>query len=288
LKEQQEIGKQVDEILKDYECEGQIDIWEWMEEKEQTMKRIKRIVDTGFWSDEKVMNFSPEDKYFWLFLLTNEYTTQLGIYYLPIKKAAFDLGYSVETVETLIERFEIEYDLIRFSETTNEVAIKNYLLYSVVKGGKPVYDCLLKDQMQVRDKSLLAYVYNNLKRKDIDNDTVKSYIESLSKDINDNDNDNDNERIVDESLTNREYKKPKPEKNIIPPTLEMVKAYCEERNNGIDAETFIDFYESKGWLIGKNRMKDWQSAIRTWEKGRKNQGNHEPKNSFSSGFELKV
>lgn len=252
------------------------------------MKRIKRIVDTGFWSDEKVMNFSPEDKYFWLFLLTNEYTTQLGIYYLPIKKAAFDLGYSVETVETLIERFEIDYDLIRFSETTNEVAIKNYLLYSVVKGGKPVYDCLLKDQMQVRDKSLLAYVYNNLKRKDIDNDTVKSYIESLSKDINDNDNDNDNERIVDESLTNREYKKAKPEKNIIPPTLEMVKAYCEERNNGIDAETFIDFYESKGWLIGKNRMKDWQSAIRTWEKGRKKQGNQEPKNSFSSNFELKV
>ena len=65
-------------------------------------------------------------------------------------------------------------------------------------------------------------------------------------------------------------KKPKPEKNVIPPTLEMVRAYCEERNNGIDAETFIDFYESKGWLIGKTRMKDWQSAIRTWERGRNN------------------
>ena len=243
------------------------------------MKRIKRIVDTGFWSDEKVMNFSPEDKYFWLFLLTNEYTTQLGIYYLPIKKAAFDLGYSVETVETLIERFEIDYDLIRFSETTNEVAIKNYLLYSVVKGGKPVYDCLLKDQAQVRDKSLLAYIYHNLNSKDIDNDTVKSYIESLSKDINDNDNDNDNERIVDESLTNRADKKPKAEKNIIPPTVEMVRTYCEERNNGIDAETFIDFYESKGWLIGKTKMKDWQSAIRTWERGRKKQDT--PKQTIS-------
>ena len=237
------------------------------------MKRIKRIVDTGFWSDEKVMNFSPEDKYFWLFLLTNEYTTQLGIYYLPIKKAAFDLGYSVETVETLIERFEIDYDLIRFSETTNEVAIKNYLLYSVVKGGKPVYDCLLKDQAQVRDKSLLAYIYHNLNSKDIDNDTVKSYIESLSKDINDNDNDNDNdnERIVDESLTNRAEKKPpkeKPIRNIIPPKLEWVEDYCRERNNGIDAQAFINFYSSKGWLIGKNKMVDWQSAIRTWESKR--------------------
>lgn len=51
-----------------------------------------------------------------------------------------------------------------------------------------------------------------------------------------------------------------------PPTLDEVKAYCTERKNGIDPERFVNFYEAKGWMIGKNKMKDWKAAIRTWEK----------------------
>ena len=51
-----------------------------------------------------------------------------------------------------------------------------------------------------------------------------------------------------------------------PPTLEEVKAYCQERHNKVDAEKFVDFYESKGWMVGKNKMKDWQAAVRTWER----------------------
>jgi len=50
------------------------------------------------------------------------------------------------------------------------------------------------------------------------------------------------------------------------PSIEEIKDYCLERNNGIDAEQFFDFYESKGWLVGKNKMKNWQAAVRTWEK----------------------
>ena len=53
------------------------------------------------------------------------------------------------------------------------------------------------------------------------------------------------------------------------PTLEEVEAYCKERNNGIEAQHFIDFYESKGWKIGKESMKDWKACIRTWEKKEK-------------------
>ena len=51
-----------------------------------------------------------------------------------------------------------------------------------------------------------------------------------------------------------------------PPTLDEVKAYCQERGNNVDAQKFIDFYESKGWMIGKNKMKSWQAAVRTWER----------------------
>ena len=53
---------------------------------------------------------------------------------------------------------------------------------------------------------------------------------------------------------------------FVPPTLEDVQAYCQERNNNVNPERFIDYYTSNGWLVGKNKMKDWKAAVRTWEK----------------------
>ena len=50
------------------------------------------------------------------------------------------------------------------------------------------------------------------------------------------------------------------------PTLSEIKAYCIERNNNVDAQHFFDYYESNGWKVGKNSMKNWQAAVRTWEK----------------------
>ena len=54
-------------------------------------------------------------------------------------------------------------------------------------------------------------------------------------------------------------------RHSIPPTIEEIAAYCTERKNGIDAKHFFDFYESKCWYVGKNKMRDWQAAVRTWE-----------------------
>ena len=71
------------------------------------------------------------------------------------------------------------------------------------------------------------------------------------------------------------------------PTLEEVKNYCTERNNGIDAEQFIDFYSSKGWMVGKNKMKDWRASIRTWERSRKQKSDSSIKN-YAEDIGLKV
>lgn len=60
------------------------------------------------------------------------------------------------------------------------------------------------------------------------------------------------------------------------PTLEEVQAYCQERKNNIDPEVFIDFYESKGWMVGKNKMKDWKATVRTWEKNQKKKTKQNP------------
>ena len=55
-------------------------------------------------------------------------------------------------------------------------------------------------------------------------------------------------------------------RRFTPPTVEDVRAYCLERGNGIDAQSFVDFYASKGWKVGSNAMKDWRAAVRTWER----------------------
>ena len=49
------------------------------------------------------------------------------------------------------------------------------------------------------------------------------------------------------------------------PSVEEIRLYCQERNNSVDPEKFFNFYESKGWLVGKSPMKDWKAAVRTWE-----------------------
>lgn len=73
--------------------------------------------------------------------------------------------------------------------------------------------------------------------------------------------------------TNKNVKNVKNDKNnnkevyrFTPPTLELVQSYITENNYTVDAERFIDFYESKGWYVGKNKMKDWKAAVRTWAK----------------------
>lgn len=56
------------------------------------------------------------------------------------------------------------------------------------------------------------------------------------------------------------------EARFVPPSVDDVRAYCLERKNSVDPEGFVDFYESKGWIVGKTKMKDWKAAVRNWER----------------------
>lgn len=162
---------------------------------------IKRIVDTSFWTDGKVDDFSPEDKYFMLYLLTNPFTTQLGIYEMSVKQAAFQLGYSVDAVNVLLERFENKYHIIKYSKETSEVAVLNFLRHSIIKGGKPVEDCIKKEMSKVKNRMLISKVFDFISEKDDLNETVKKIVNEYE---NDNDNDNDNEVSYHDSSTNRQ------------------------------------------------------------------------------------
>ena len=67
-------------------------------------------------------------------------------------------------------------------------------------------------------------------------------------------------------------KPPKVAKRFSPPSFDDVKSYCQERENGVDPQAFVDWYTSNGWKVGKNPMKDWKAAVRTWERKEANHG----------------
>jgi hypothetical protein len=105
----------------------------------------------------------------------------------------------------------------------------------------------------------LGYFYNE--RMKFESEKRKKYSESRSKNRNisktyDKHMENENEDVIkiDKSV---KFQKP---------SIEEIKQYCNERKNDVDYNKWFDFYEAKGWMIGKNKMKDWKAAIRTWEK----------------------
>ena len=95
--------------------------------------------------------------------------------------------------------------------------------------------------------------------------------------VNVNDNVNVNVNVNDNENIKGGYRGEK-RTRFIPPSLQEVTAYCRERKNHVDPEAFVNFYESKGWKVGKDPMKDWKASVRTWEQREKRE--KKPPNSF--------
>jgi len=108
----------------------------------------------------------------------------------------------------------------------------------------------LETQHQIRQQKTTKYrIITILKWSEYQDTTANPTTEQQQSDTNKNDK-NDKNIYIDN----------------IPPKIEEVKKYCIERDNGVNWNKWYDFYESKGWLIGKNKMKSWMAAVRTWEK----------------------
>lgn len=124
---------------------------------------VKRIVDTQFWQEPYIIdNYSVEDKYFMLYLMTNSWSSQSGIYSLPKKYISFETGYSPEVISVLIDRFTNIYGNIIYNNSTQEITLLNSLKFSIVKGGKPVSDLLKKELSSVKESTLILETYNHL------------------------------------------------------------------------------------------------------------------------------
>ncbi len=124
---------------------------------------IYRSIHTTFWEDTKVADdFTPEDKYFMLYCLTNSHTNLCGCYEISIKQMARDLGYNEETVKKLIERFTNVHKIIFYDETNKELLIKNWHKYNWTTSNK-LDKPLLKELENIKTadfKRFVADLYN--------------------------------------------------------------------------------------------------------------------------------
>ncbi|WP_338705418.1 DnaD domain protein [Priestia aryabhattai] len=230
-----------------------------------------RQVHTTFWQDPKVLEeMTPEDKYFYLYLLTNPNTTQIGVYQITKKQMAFDLGYSTESINSLLHRFITLHKLIKYNEQTRELAILNWGKYNLHKAGKPVIDCVNKELKEVKDKTLLLDIM-----KHIPNDSV---LQAFSRHVDDTYNDTSTCR-GQEKEEEKEEEKEKEEKKKGSPTafefyeenfgllsshlIQEINAWLNDFNGNhevvIEALKISVERNKRNWGYTKAILKDWYS-----------------------------
>lgn len=114
----------------------------------------------------------------------------------------------------------------------------------------------IEGMKKIRESKRLAQARWRAKKSTVDTtvDTTRYLVDDADKE-EDKEIDIEEENIIRAKTT-----------KFIPPTVEEVEAYCFERANRVNAEQFVDFYSAKGWMLGKNKMKDWKAAVRTWER----------------------
>ncbi|WP_020062805.1 DnaD domain-containing protein [Bacillus sp. 123MFChir2] len=114
---------------------------------------VYRNVQVNFWQDDFVLDLTPEERYFYIYLLTCSKTTQCGIYPLPKRLAEMETGYNRETVDKLLQRF-IEYGKILYDANTKELYIQNWLRYNPITSPN-VEKCVLRELKTVKSKQFV-------------------------------------------------------------------------------------------------------------------------------------
>lgn len=122
-----------------------------------------RNIHINYWTDSKVEDdFTPEDKYFYLYLLTNPQTNISGCYEISYSQTARHLGYDKETVKRLLERFEYVHNIIRFNKDTKELLIINWYKYNWAKSDK-VFKGVLSVCKHLKTKEFRQYIEDVVK-----------------------------------------------------------------------------------------------------------------------------
>lgn len=233
-----------------------------------------RMVRVDFWENSIISEeMSPEERYFYLYLLTNPKTTQIGIYTITRKQMAFTLGYSIEKVHTLMDRFINHYKLIRYNPETRELAIKNWGKDNLHKGGKQVMDCIYSELKEVQDTSLIQYVMELILKNDI-RCLYESFCEQgrmvfdqEDSDLDENDTykETDGEED-DDSFTHRytirgqkekekENEKEKQQQDLYPNVVRNPEIKNPLQNDQNDVKEIVEFWDNNGFGVSNVNAK---------------------------------
>ena len=132
------------------------------------------------------------------------------------------------------------------------IVIKHWKIHNYIQSDR------FKETVYLEEKTMLALDDNKAYTERIQDVSTLDTQYSIGKDS-----------IVKSSIEKKVAEAPLSCKRFVKPTLEEVEEYCLNRKNNIDAQQFIDFYESKGWKVGNQPMKDWKACVRTWEQRNK-------------------
>jgi hypothetical protein len=124
-----------------------------------------KIVQRDFWNDEKIMSMTAEERYLYLYLLTNPYSSNIGIYKITKEEIKEHTGYEIDQVCNVINSLINKYKVIAYNEETKEIAIEKWGKYNLIKGGKVMEESMKKQLSLVVDKSLVTYVTLNIRKK---------------------------------------------------------------------------------------------------------------------------
>lgn len=124
-----------------------------------------KLVQMNFWQDEKIKSMTTEEKGFYLYLLTNPYSSNIGIYKITKEEIKNDTGYEIDQICNMISSLTSKYKVIAYNEQTNEIAIKKWGKYNLIRGGKSVEESIKKQLSEVEDKSLVTFVALNISKR---------------------------------------------------------------------------------------------------------------------------
>ena len=186
----------------------------------------KRFTDTDKWKKGFIKNLPAKYKLLWLYILDD--CNHAGIWDTDFEVASIRIGSKINEKEAA----QVLGEQIKIFDGGNKWFIPKFIDFQYGQLNENVN--AHKSVIKLLDK---YDVYN---------------IEGISP--------------VDVAGFEGEISKPVKFKRFKKPTIQEVNEYCIERNNSVNPETFIDFYESNGWKVGKNPMKDWKACVRTWEK----------------------
>lgn len=211
-----------------------------------------RMVRTDFWGNPVMLEeMTPEDKYFYLYLLTNSHTTQIGIYKITKKQIAFDMGYSIESVQSLMERFIDHHKFIRYNAETREIAIKHWGKYNLHKAGKPVMDCIMTEMKEVEDHSLIQYVTFGIQKQEI-RTLYDSFVEQ-------------EEMVIEKEIIDKDHTYRQPDIEEIGDVISSNQMIDEHKGTKEQPPTITLSMENENAIHGTQKTKDVKEIIELWD-----------------------